>query len=125
MNLNERELAVTNFKKSLELNPKNTNAVDMLKRLEKGPVMVDAKVFDTYVGEYELAPNFILRVYREGDKFMTQATGQPALEIVAESEDTFYPRAFPAKLTFIKDADGKVTSVKLLQGGREMVGKRK
>jgi CubicO group peptidase (beta-lactamase class C family) len=124
MNLNQRELAITNYKKSLELNPKNTNAVDMLKRLEKGPVTVDAKVFDTYVGEYELAPNFVLRVFREGDKFMTQATGQGAFEIFPESETTFYPRAFQAKLTFVKDAEGKVTSVKLLQGGREVTGKR-
>jgi CubicO group peptidase (beta-lactamase class C family) len=124
MNLNQRELAVTNYKKSLELNPKNTNAVEMLKRLEKGPVTVDAKVFDTYVGEYELAPNFVLRVFREGEKFMTQATGQPVIEIFAESETTFYPRVVPAKLIFIKDSEGKVTSVKLLQGGRETVGKR-
>jgi len=124
MNLNERELAVTNYKKSLELNPKNTNAVDMLKRLETGPVTVDAKVFDTYVGEYQLAPNFVLRVFREGDKFMTQATGQPVVEIFAESETTFYPRVVPAKLIFVKDSEGKVTSLKLVQGGRETVGKK-
>jgi tetratricopeptide (TPR) repeat protein len=35
MNTNQRELAITNYKKSLELNPKNTNAVDMLKKLEQ------------------------------------------------------------------------------------------
>jgi tetratricopeptide (TPR) repeat protein len=124
MNLNERELAVTNYKKSLELNPKNTNAVEMLKRLETGPLTVDAKVFDTYVGEYQLAPNFVLRVFREGDKFMTQATGQPVIEIFAESETTFYPRVIPAKLIFVKDSEGKVTSLRLVQGGRETVGKK-
>lgn len=37
MNMNERELAIRNFKKSLELNPNNTNAVEMLKKLEKQP----------------------------------------------------------------------------------------
>ena len=124
MSLNERDLAISNYKKSLELNPKNTNAVDVLKRLETGPVAFDPKVFDTYVGEYELAPGFILRVFREGDKFMTQATGQPQFEIFAESETTFYPRAFQAKLTFIKDTDGKVTGVRLNQGGREVQGKK-
>jgi len=36
----------------------------------------------------------------------------------------FSPRTFPAKLTFIKDAEGKVTSVKLTQNGRETVGKK-
>src|SRR4030095_14480575 len=46
MNMNERELAITNYKKAVELNPKNTNAVEMLKRLQNPPVTVDAKVFD-------------------------------------------------------------------------------
>jgi len=124
MNLNQRELAISNYKKSLELNPKNTNAADTLKRLEAPPVTVDAKVFDTYVGEYELAPGFVMRVFREGDKFMTQATGQGVAEIVAESETTFYPRAFPAKLTFLKDAAGTVTALRLQQGGREVIGKK-
>ena len=95
-----------------------------LKRLEKAPVTVDAKVFDTYVGEYEVGPGFVMRVFREGDKFMTQATGQGKFEIFAESETTFSPRAFPAKLTFIKDADGKVTGLKLNQGGKEREAKK-
>ncbi len=124
MKLDEREPAIANYKKSLELNPRNTNAVEMLKRLETGPVAVDPKVFDTYVGEYEFAPGFVMRVFREGDKFMTQATGQPQFEIFAESETTFYPRAFEAKLTFIKDANGKVTAARLNQNGREMQGKK-
>jgi CubicO group peptidase (beta-lactamase class C family) len=34
MNMNERELAIQNFKKSLELNPKNTSATENLKKLE-------------------------------------------------------------------------------------------
>ncbi len=35
MNSNERELAISNFKKSLELNPNNTSASENLKKLEK------------------------------------------------------------------------------------------
>ena len=124
MNLNERELAIINYKKSLELNPGNTGAVEMLKKLERAPVTVDAKVFDAYVGEYELAPGFVMRVFREGEKFMTQATGQEKVEIVAESETTFSPRAISAKLTFVKDSEGKVTSLRVNQGGREMNGKK-
>jgi len=124
MSINERELAIQNYKKSLELNANNTNAVEVLKRLEKAPVVVDAKVFDTYVGEYEVGPGFVMRVFREGDKFMTQATGQPQFEIFPESETTFSPRAFVAKLTFVKDADGKVNGIRIEQGGRVTLGKR-
>src|SRR5215217_5519630 len=124
MTINERELAIQNYKKSLELNPNNTNATEMLKRLEKAPVVVDTKLFDTYVGEYEVGPGFVMRIFREGDKFMTQATGQPQFEIFPESETTFYPRAFVAKLTFVKDADGKVNMIRIEQGGRVTLGKR-
>jgi CubicO group peptidase (beta-lactamase class C family) len=124
MTLNQRELAVTNYKKSLELNPKNTNAVEKLKRIEQGPVTVDAKVFDAYVGEYQLAPGFVMRVFREGDKFLTQATGQGQVEILAESETVFYPRKINAKLTFIKDSEGKVTGLRLSQNGRDVNGKK-
>ncbi|HEX6732999.1 MAG TPA: serine hydrolase [Pyrinomonadaceae bacterium] len=124
LNLNERELAISNYKKSLELNPKNTNAVEALKKLEKPPVTIDASAFDAYVGEYELAPQFVMRVFREGNKFMTQATGQQVIEIFPESETTFAPRVLNAKLTFVKDAEGKVTALKLSQGGREITGKK-
>jgi tetratricopeptide (TPR) repeat protein len=124
MNLNERELAIANYKKSIELNPKNTGAIENLKKLENPAAKVDANTFDAYVGEYELAPGFVLRVFREGEKLMTQATGQNQIEIFAEADGSFTPRTFPAKLTFIKDAEGKVTSVKLTQGGRETVGKK-
>ena len=122
--VNERDLAIQNYKKSVELNPKNVNAVEQLQRLEKGPVTVDGKVFDTYVGEYQVGPAFKMRVFREGDKFMTQATGQPAFEIFPESETTFSPRAFAAKLTFVKDENGKVTGLRIDQNGRVTNGKR-
>jgi hypothetical protein len=76
------------------------------------------------VGEYELAPGFVMRVFREGDKFMTQATGQGKFEILPESETTFYPREINAKLTFIKDSEGKVTALRLSQNGRDVTGKK-
>lgn len=122
--VNERDLAIQNYKKSLELNPQHTGAADALKRMEKGSVTVDAKVFDTYVGEYQIREGFVMRVFREGDKFMTQATGQPSFEIFAESETTFSPRAFPAKVTFVKDANGKVTGLNIDQNGRVTHAKR-
>jgi tetratricopeptide (TPR) repeat protein len=123
-NLNQKDLAIANYKKALELDPKNTSASEQLKLLEQGPVKVDPAIFDAYVGEYELAPGFVLRVYREGEKFMTQATGQGPVEILATSETTFSPKTFPGKLTFVKDPDGKVTSMILSQNGRDVNGKK-
>jgi tetratricopeptide (TPR) repeat protein len=41
MSNGDKDLAITNYKKSLELNPENTNGVEMLKKLETRPSQPD------------------------------------------------------------------------------------
>src|SRR6185503_5348131 len=72
-----KELAIVNYKKSLELNAGNTNATETLKRLESKAEPVATKSYDAFVGEYEVTPNFIVKIFKEGDKLMTQASNQP------------------------------------------------
>lgn len=122
--IDQRELAIANYKKSLELNPDNKNAVDSLKALEQPAVKVDLKILQTYVGEYELRPDFVMKVFLEGDRLFTQATGQDKFEVFPESETTFSPREFKAKVTFVKDSEGKVSGIKLNQNGREVLGRK-
>lgn len=80
-------------------------------------VKVDPKLYDAYAGRYELAPNFILTISREGDRLLAQATGQPQLELFPESETKFFLKEIDAKVTFVKDAAGRVTHLILHQGG--------
>jgi CubicO group peptidase (beta-lactamase class C family) len=80
-------------------------------------VKVDPKVYDAYVGRYELAPNFILTISKEGDRLMAQATGQPQFELFPESETKFFLKEVDAKVTFVKDGTGTVTHLILHQGG--------
>lgn len=87
--------------------------------------VVDPKIYDAYVGEYQLAPNFILSVRRDGNRLMTQATGQGEVEIFPESETKFFPKEIPASLTFVKDANGKVTHLILHQNGEHKAMKIK
>ena len=86
---------------------------------------VDPKIYDAYVGEYQLAPNFILTITREGDQLMTQATGQGKIEIFPESETKFFPKEIEAKITFVKDESGKVTHLTLQQNGERQAKKIK
>jgi CubicO group peptidase (beta-lactamase class C family) len=86
---------------------------------------VDPKIYDAYVGEYQLAPNFILAVRREGERLITQATGQGEIEIFPESETKFFPKVMEAKLTFVKDESGKVTHLILQQNGEHKAMKIK
>lgn len=119
-----KELAIANYKKSLELNPQNRNGTEMLKRLEGTAAPVDAKSYDAYVGEYEVTPSFIVRMFIEGDKLMTQATNQPAFELSPEGEDKFFLKVVNARLTFTKDDKGAVTGLIIHQGGRDVPGKK-
>ena len=91
---------------------------------ERKEVTVDPKLFEGYVGNYELAPKFILTVTREGDKLVTQATGQSKVPIFAESEREFFAKVVDAQITFVTDAQGRATELILHQGGRDMHAKR-
>jgi CubicO group peptidase (beta-lactamase class C family) len=53
---------------------------------ERKAVPVDTKLFDGYVGRYEIAPKIIVNVTRDGDHLYGQATGQGRFEIFPESE---------------------------------------
>jgi len=102
------------------------------KRLEGEPppvkehkeVAVDPKIFDEYVGRYQLAPNFVLTITREGDRLYSQATGQQRFEIFAEGAHDFFFKVVDAQLTFVTDAAGHATSLTLHQNGRDVPGKR-
>ncbi len=95
------------------------------KRSETGPppakehkeVAIDPKILDNYVGSYELAPNFILTVTREGDHLFTQATGQGKVEVFPESDHDFFLKVIDAQITFETDSLGKATGLVLHQGG--------
>jgi tetratricopeptide (TPR) repeat protein len=118
------ELAIQNYKKSLELNPQNTGAVAMLKRLENKTPSVDTKTYDAYVGEYEVNPNFKVLIFKDGEKLMTQATNQPAFELYPEGADKFFLTVVEAKVTFMRDDKGAVTSLVIHQGGQVVPAKK-
>ena len=118
------DLAIQNYKKSLELNPQNTGATAMLKRLENKTASVDTKTYDAYAGEYELNPRFKVLVFRDGDKLMTQATNQPAFELYPEGTDKFFLKVVDAKVTFTRDDAGVVTGLIIHQNGRDGAAKK-
>ena len=45
-------------------------------------IAVDPALYDQYVGEYELAPDFMIVITKENNKLMGQATGQPKAELL-------------------------------------------
>jgi len=106
----------------VELRPR-VGMIESATRIEKAvggrkEVNLDATVLQRYVGVYELAPNFRLNVTLEEGKLMTQATGQPKVQIFPESESRFFLKVVDAQIEFIRDESGNAASLKLYQGGR-------
>jgi len=86
----------------------------------KPPVRIDPAILEQYVGNYEMYPNFVLHVTRQGDRLWVQATNQPRLGIYPESETKFRYRAVDAQITFVRNKEGKVDKLILHQHGLDL-----
>ena len=71
---------------------------------------VDPVLFDAYAGQYQLPPNQIVTIKREGDRLMECWPG--AIEFSEEvpvSESTFVARGELGEVIYVKDDHGKVS----------------
>jgi hypothetical protein len=91
---------------------------------ERHEIAVDPKLFDGYVGRYELAAKFIITVTREGSRLFVQATGQPKFEVFPESARDYFLKVVDAQITFEPDGEGRVTALILHQNGKNKRAKR-
>lgn len=125
----DKTKAIMDYKKSLELDPYSMNAIRKLNELgEKVPdpkeATVEDKILDAYVGKYELNPSFVISITKEAGRLYSQATGQPRVELYAESEIKFFMKAVDGKILFVKNEQGIPEKLILFQNGQEMTGKR-
>ncbi|MGA2153209.1 MAG: serine hydrolase [Bryobacteraceae bacterium] len=84
---------------------------------ERQAIAVDPKILEGYVGRYQLAPTFFIAITREDDRLYEQATGQPKLQVFAESEKEFFLKGVDAQITFKTGAQGRATELTLHQNG--------
>jgi len=91
---------------------------------ERKEIKLDPKVFDAYVGEYQLAPGFVFTISREGERYFSAVSGQGRFEIFAETETVFFLKVADAQITFAKDDKGQVTHLVLHQNGVDQRAKK-
>jgi len=63
-------------------------------------------------------------VTRDGAHLFAEMTGQPKIQLFAESPDQFFLKVVDATVNFEKDANGKVTRLVLNQGGQKIPARR-
>jgi beta-lactamase regulating signal transducer with metallopeptidase domain len=87
-------------------------------------INMDSVVLDRYTGSYQLTPNAVLTITREGDKLFAQLTGQPKAEIFAKSEREFFYKIVDAQISFDSDTQGNTTGLLLHQNGANIPAPR-
>ena len=81
-------------------------------------VAVAPQTLDAYVGQYEYPNGGRVTVAREGDTLTSQRAGHPKATLVAVSETQFVVAGTESRLTFVRDAEGRVTHFTIRRGER-------
>lgn len=121
-----KDLAIENYKKSLEFSPGNTNGIRMLKKLgvDWKEVKVTNEVLKIYIGKYKFNPVLSVNIRVDKNRIFAKATRQDEYEIFPMSETKFYYIIVNAQIEFVADENGEVTKLILYQDEKEMTGKK-
>jgi len=93
--------------------------------LRQLPVKVNPSLFDDYAGEYQLTPNFIIKVKREGDQLTEQWPGETEFSAdLPVSESTFVSKGSLGQIIYVRDQTGKVTHFIFRTASGDLIGKK-
>lgn len=92
--------------------------------VEREEVEVSAEILETYVGEYELVPEFVIAITLEDGSLYLQATDQPRFPLFAESEGKFFLKVVDAQVSFVKGESGMVEQLILHQNGADQPARK-
>lgn len=73
-----------------------------------------------YVGQYQMAPGFVLTIMRKDGQLFAQATGQGAFPIFPSASGKFFAKISDIRIDFNHDKQGKVDSLVLHQNGHDI-----
>jgi CubicO group peptidase (beta-lactamase class C family) len=90
----------------------------------KTEIKVPDDLLTRYAGEYQLNPNLILAITKEDSKLFGEATGQPKLELFAETENKFFLKVMDIQIEFLSGDNGQVSKLILHQGDKKTEAKK-
>ena len=76
-------------------------------------IKIDPKIYDQYVGQYEIEPGKSFTITIENDRLFISSVGLQKVEVFPESEDKFFLKAMETRLTFVRDSKGLVTRAEI------------
>lgn len=103
---------------------------------EHTEIHLDLTRLDNFIGRYQVTPQLVLAITRDGDRLFAQGfaqlpqnppvhpTGLPKFELFAEGENRFFARVSDQQITFETGPDGRATGLIVRKAGRDMRGVR-
>lgn len=91
--------------------------------LDRVIARVDPKVYDAYVGQYELAPGMVLSIVKDGEKLYAVSDGG-RVELFPLSETVFFSHNTESELTFVRNERGEVTGFFVTQNEKRVTVKK-
>ena len=85
-------------------------------------ITIDPKLYDSYVGSYDVT-SVVINIVREGDHLFAQINGQKN-EIFPESIREYFFKTFDSQITFVTDRSGRATELILHEGGTDLHANR-
>jgi len=99
-------------------------ALQLLRGFSLAPILVDPQVLATYAGKYQFPDGPVVTIRVEGTRIFTQTPNQPEYELLARTENQFYPREFEAEITFYRNEEGEVDRMTVLESGETLEAKK-
>ena len=84
------------------------------------PKKLPQAVLESYAGSYEFQQEANMVITVEDGQLVSRLGSQPKVPLFATSEGKFVARVVDAQFDFVRDPNGKVTSLELHQEGREV-----
>jgi RNA polymerase sigma factor (sigma-70 family) len=83
---------------------------------------VRAGIYDEYVGRYrfELRPDLVVFIKREGDKLLSEGGGQRNELFARDGADELFPKEFDGRGEFVRNNRGRISHLIYYEFGQEM-----
>jgi CubicO group peptidase (beta-lactamase class C family) len=99
---------------------------------QRTEIPIDSNLLDNYTGRYQVNPNSVLEISRDGDRLFAQGFAQmvdqaitlPKFELFAEGPKHFFAKVADSQVTFETDPHGRAESLILRRAGRDMPAAR-
>lgn len=84
---------------------------------ERVEIAIDPEALLDYVGKYQLAPGLVVTVESRNNQLFVELTGQSAIPVFPMATDHFFYKVVDAEISFLRDDQGRVSTLVLHQNG--------